>query len=531
MGIITVIDDLSVKIRGEKVIGRIDKNIKLKIVEKLARKISEYSKIDYSEIFAKLIKGDIKKIEHTRLAGARGIYCPSSDTVYLDDDSINTLLGDEINNLTAAHEFIHKLQFRNGLLFFQGKEIRGVIEGATEYITQEVFGIKKASKKEKLFYGKEVLFNQKESGYFEIVAIMKQLDIILGNNLISNFALTGNKKALKEFQNIYGKELFEKIRKGTNKLLKINGKEKVDLLQCLQNEILYECYNKKFTKISNAKEGIALLKELKKLELARGQIEGDNSFKNYYIQKYNEIIEYAKREGFSEKDIEDIEDLKYKKPEFYKIHTEEEINKKLEINSKLYAFRAGIEDISRLKRFQCQYDGNTYEIMCIDNKPAFFSSIGAYENFHSTRVNEKNDYEIKFVGGKKGKINLNINGNGEYSFSLDYEDVHNQQMSQIELGFNQDEYEEFIEEKKEEEKKSWISRIKKWIDKKRDKKEIKALPKPNTDESTKSWELSPEAMQRVTSFYKQRASDAREKDSPNNEMTVIAPPEADCKDI
>jgi len=383
-------------------------------------------------------------------------------------------------------------------LHFQGKEIRGILEGATEYITQQVLNTKKSTKKEKLFYGKEVRFNQKENGYDEVVSIVKQMDIILGNDLISNFALTGDTKALKEFQNIYGKELLEKIRKGTNKLLKINGKEKVGLLQDLQNNILYECYNKKFEQISNTNDGIDLLKELKEFELARGKIEGDDSFKNYYIQKYNEIMEYAKDNEVTAKDREDLE---YKEPEFYKIHSEEEIRKILKGRFKSISFNYGIEDVSRLKRFQYQDNGNTYEIMCIDDKPIRFTIIGEYDNYQcSSGLNEKDNYKIKFMGGKEGKINLNKNENGEYSSFLDYENVHNQEMNEIELGFSQEEYDEFKEENKEQEKKTWISRIKEWIDNKREKREeIKALPEPKEN---KSWKLTEEDKEKVDEFNK-----------------------------
>jgi len=125
MGIITGLSDLSVRIEGEKVKGSIDKNIKLKIVEKVARKISEYSKdIEYSEIFAKLIKGDIRKIEHTGFEGSRGVYSPAGNILYFDDDAINGILGENITDSTAIHENIHKLQKRKRFVFSRKRNKR-----------------------------------------------------------------------------------------------------------------------------------------------------------------------------------------------------------------------------------------------------------------------------------------------------------------------------------------------------------------------------------------------------------------------
>lgn len=129
MGIITAINDLSMRTLGEKVRGRVDENVKLKIVEKVARKISEYSKVEYSEIFAKLIKGDMRKIEHTGFGGSRGVYSPPGNILYFDDDAINGMLGEEITDSTAIHENIHKLQKRERFVFSRKRNKRNSRRG------------------------------------------------------------------------------------------------------------------------------------------------------------------------------------------------------------------------------------------------------------------------------------------------------------------------------------------------------------------------------------------------------------------
>ena len=69
-----------------------------------------------SEIFANLIKGDIRKIEHTGFAGSRGVYSPAGNILYFDDDAINGILGE---NITLEHnDFKYYYETEDEIVYF-----------------------------------------------------------------------------------------------------------------------------------------------------------------------------------------------------------------------------------------------------------------------------------------------------------------------------------------------------------------------------------------------------------------------------
>jgi len=215
-----------------------------------------------------------------------GMYNAISKNIHVVERVINNAKNGGIERV-IIHEFIHSLQ--NARIFYKGKSIKGIIEGCTESYTSKVFN----QQKSQVIRGETMIASvnyPKITTYVENVSIINQLNIVLDNNLIEKLTLQGKGDALKEIRNRYGKDFFDKIRKGTNKMLKLKKiDDKIKLQQELQNMILSVCYTQKYKQIKTIKDGEQYLEELKRIKIERFKIDGDTTFEDFYNEKYNEI--------------------------------------------------------------------------------------------------------------------------------------------------------------------------------------------------------------------------------------------------
>ena len=105
----------------------------------------------------------------------------------------------------------------------------------------------------------------------------------------------------------YGIDLLVKIREKLNEYTFNNDIEQINILQ---NELLDICYNEKFNKIDKNKheELLKYLKDLKEFEKVRGIYEKDSVFKDFYNEKFGNILKIFEKNGF---DKEQLFELKY----------------------------------------------------------------------------------------------------------------------------------------------------------------------------------------------------------------------------
>ncbi len=288
--IINFANNIGLRIKGVKTTGKLSSeqsNIIWKIV---AEYISKIDKRSSDEVFNKLSrKGHIIKIQTMKSRKQRfmGLYQPINNNMYIQESVLNNISENNVETLkTLIHESLHKLQ--RCMLFFHGKSIRGLLEGCTQYMTLKIIDSKKSTTFK--VDNKTVTINTPIISYMENVSIMNQLDIILGKDLISSLGLEGNFNFFYELRKVYGKDLYEDIRKTCNKFIKTTDlSQKINMMQLLQNKILVTCYNKKFENIKTADDAVSYLDELKSLELIRYRINGDTYFKEFFEQKYEEI--------------------------------------------------------------------------------------------------------------------------------------------------------------------------------------------------------------------------------------------------
>lgn len=381
-------------ILGYRIVGKINEREKEKINSFIAEKISSIDEIrTEKEIKDILDKGNIMKIEpvYSKISSIcpAGIYQPNTNNIYLHGEVIDALLDNtpEFMDLNVViHENIHKIQKTK--LLFRGKDVRGLVEGATEYATQKILNEKRSHvsgmNKNKIRY------NMGQCSYQNNVSIVEQLDIVLGNNEMLKYALdNSNNYALKKLTQEYGKDFFETIRNASAKLLKDDGSDEKELLKQVQDTILYTCYEKKYANIKTKEEAIEFLKELKRLNLARAKIEGDESLEQFYKEKYKVL-----QEKFLGKDLQD---LKYTEPEFYPCYLNKE-EKEYAIKRWLIPIgERNAEDLDSIKAYRIQENDKWCQLITKNGEPIEFFEISDYEPIDSKVLYKKDKglYGIK----------------------------------------------------------------------------------------------------------------------------------------
>lgn len=296
---------------------------------------------------------------------------------------------------TIVHEAIHKLQ--NMQLIYKGKEIRGFIEGATEYYALKTDTM---GKRGSVFRNDNTRYNLPFSPYIENVSIMAQLGIVFGEEMLEDFTFGKNKNLLTEMQSQYGNDFYEKIRKGLNSFCSQKEENTTQHLGKLQKLILDECYQSKYEQIKNIDDAIAFFTELKRIDYVRGHIEGDNYFKEFYEQKYAECTL-----RFQE-DKDRLKDLEYKEPTFLKVQSWAEIKEDLDSIVLTSVCTSSILQENMLNRdkyarYAVLVDGKLHHLLFRDGKPVAYNIFSEMDGSISTIINMNGDskeFEVNSIG-------------------------------------------------------------------------------------------------------------------------------------
>ena len=452
----------------------------------VAKKISEVDTMrNMEEIRTELDKVKrIRQMQRTERAStimAAGMYSSLTKNIFLDEHAIENIKTGEISRVTM-HEFIHSLQ--KGRQTYHGKDIKGIVEGSTESYTDKIFKPQRSQQRK----GGEILAKVNYppiTAYVENMSIVNQLEIVLGGNLIEKLALQGKPDAFKQIIEEYGKDFFETIRKGTNEMLTPNmtQEEKIILQQKLQNKILTVCYEKKYSQIQNIQDAVQYFEKLKKIELERFKIKGDNTFKEFYSKKHNNLMQRFYEQGL---DIGSLEALEYTEAQFYPTYTEQEKENAIQERLKSIVYNKN-EQVDNLKRYRIKQDDKYYDVVVNNEEPIAFTYISDTEMLESRNYfrKETQGYAANAFCGKYSKICIGINERQEVDLLVSNlendENTLYSNLQQIELGFTQEEVDKLQEKQAKQENKKTLSilgKIKQLFQKK-----PKALPPAN--ENTK----------------------------------------------
>lgn len=216
---------------------------------------------------------------------------------------------------TMFHELIHKLTFLKGIITQDDfQENAPYYEGATELVTQNAFGIQEASR---LIKKGDVSYTVNLSGdvvYSEQVALLRQIDLLLGGDFVEQCILQDKKALENEMAKQFGEHtytmFFEKMADTMNN--RSDSKSISDAIDMLQTLILENCCTIKFFGLRTEQESLefmAMLQQLGQMRLTTPK--NLQEFK----EKYNGFYKLAqirfKNKGYDLSKLKQYENFEY----------------------------------------------------------------------------------------------------------------------------------------------------------------------------------------------------------------------------
>lgn len=391
---------------GKKIIGKASNDEIEALCKKISKSIAKIdSKRKEDEIFNELVQK--LKIVYTEqlpvFSGAKGIAI--GRTIFLDQSVVLKIINNDIKDIedtddyqTIIHEFIHKLQRTK--LSFKGKSVRGFVEGATE-----LMAIRSTRQNRSHHYG-DYSTNFPETAYASNVAIMEQLEIIYGKELVEDYALNQNQELITRLNALLGDEHFELLRKDIDAMAM--NKETGYGIDYWQNYLMTKYFDNELKNVYTLQDAKNYLSRLKQMELARIKIEGDDTYKKYYIDKLEEL-----RKSHSELNTEEYE---YKKSEFYpELYMNEEINRLDEqLLTHLTPDSDNLEGFQNInlddyKRYRLTIDNRVFEITTVSDEIKFFDTIDNNNRFASF-YKDNNDKSFQCVSCSSNYTDIDNDG-------------------------------------------------------------------------------------------------------------------------
>lgn len=491
--------------KREKKIGIIDK-----IINPQLRKVRILSEIEKKEIYdnvvqkAKELVPDINEEEiYNRLNDSgnivigkennKSISISSSRAYYIEASNL-IFLYSKNSKRTIFHESMHKLQRKINKKLVSIKYPIGINEGAVEYTAERAYG---DGTSRFLYVGNyDLRMNFSEDAIYEIeVAIISQINQILGNDRVIKSVLNGDISWTEEFKKEYGENNFYNVCKLVNKLhhksMTQRDVKTIKQIQECQN-ILLKCYDEKFKYCITEQDYLNYLQDLQKFQTCQIGIEGDKSYEYYQKTMFEKIKEIFISKGYS---INKLNNYIYKEPEYNPTMTVEKQVKGLEIDILGIARDCAVTDkIHELSEYTRKMDPNNlgYDIIQRDGKliscrvwkekswQSCYNPIVIEDktiknkfNMEENQVLYKIDENIFIVGNADGDVKLyDINGSQTKKV---------EGFKQIDIGITPEFYRDKIEKYVKNEKKE--IRLEKKNNKKmlKGKEKIAMLPEAHTE--------------------------------------------------
>lgn len=247
---------------------------------------------------------------------SKGYYHFATSDIHVTGEKV------EASDKNFIHKVLHKLYLRHTAenVGFSNIEFilnNGVLEGATELIAARVTEIENKSCIEN-----GITFNMSKKVLNKYqVAIVSQMEFLVGNNQLEKMILTGSKDFIATFCIKYGVQTYIYLREK----IAIRKDIKIGDFFDAQKVLTENCFDTKFKVATTLKDKFKILKELKEFEKFTVRANDNNFFEEYYTRKYEELLEKYKKHKYSTKELEE---LKYTPYEFYK--QEKETKEKVE---------------------------------------------------------------------------------------------------------------------------------------------------------------------------------------------------------
>ena len=244
-----------------------------------------------------------------------------------DDISTNSPVVDGKIDETMLHEIIHKLTFLKGIITQEDfTKNAPYYEGATELTTQGSFGLAKQSRK--ILKGeKEYKVNLAEDVvYPEQVALLRQINLLLGGNFVEQSILQDKKALENEMSKKFGEHtytmFFEKMSETMNARGDADSISKaIDTLQAL---ILENCCTMKLEQARTEQDYLDFMEMLQTLgQMRLTNDENQAEFKHYYNLFYNITKVKFTQKGYDISKLEQYERFEYE--EYSKSGTDKNI--------------------------------------------------------------------------------------------------------------------------------------------------------------------------------------------------------------
>ena len=294
-----------------KIKSILTKNERQEIYKKLVQKAKEIlPDIDAKELYNKLndsghiIIGNLDRIKNYQTLNA--VYKAEYNYIFIYSKT---------NERIIFHEAMHKLQRKINKKLFDKKYPSGINEGAVEYTTERAYEDGSSSYRSIGHY--DVKMNFSVNTTYEIeVAMINQINQILGNDKVIKSVLNGDIQWAEDFIEEYGEERFNAISKLVNQLHKKSSTQKdtktiEQILKC--QEILLTCYDEKFKNCITEQDYINYLQDLQKFQTCQIGIEDDKTYEYYQKTMFEKIKEIFISKGYS---INKLNNYIYTEPKY-----------------------------------------------------------------------------------------------------------------------------------------------------------------------------------------------------------------------
>lgn len=247
-----------------------------------------------------------------------GSYFHNNNKIYLE----YSCKEDELKE-TKLHESIHKLTNRTGFIS-NNRKLIGLLEAGTEKICENAYGDKTSHN---VYAGKsKIHVNFSKSSYQLQQVIYRQMAQLSVPQMADEGIIEGDFFVfLNQFERLYGEDLLLYLTHRTTRMVQDLGftkKKTINYFKEAQNMLLTKVFDQKMSEVETEEGIIDYMNELRNFENYVARISNDDTFKDYYISKYNYVIDLAKQKGI---DLSKIEEFEYSPVEFYPIRDYDKI--------------------------------------------------------------------------------------------------------------------------------------------------------------------------------------------------------------
>lgn len=297
-----------------------DSSEKKQMYEQVASKVNQIdSRISVQNIIERLDDGGkfyLARYNKTDKAKEAGSYFPADNVLFV---------WNVISPRIVFHECMHKLQRQKERLL--SDKFTAFKEGAVEYTTEQAYS--DGSSRLQSIGNTDVQLNFSEDTKYPIeVAIVSQMNQILGQNRVVTSVLNGDFQWQEDFKNTYGKELFNQVSAILSVLHKKSDFQQedktLDQIKTVQYHLLTNCFDQKLQTCVTEKDYLCYLAELQQFQPFLIGIKGDKTYEYYQKTVYEQIEEKFKTKGYS---MNKIKDYSYKPAEYNPLITEEKQRK------------------------------------------------------------------------------------------------------------------------------------------------------------------------------------------------------------